>query len=260
MQLRYLLRTEFLFSGPVGSHVFHLRPLALQTDVQRVVAESVEVSPKIALGCVDDRVYGNRTLTGRIDSPHDLLAVTSRGEIEIFPKAQDRQQVQPYFLMPTDLTRPASHIGAFFSAIESETRSMSAQEKALLFMHRVHAVFKYTPGATQTSTTAEAALAKGEGVCQDYAHVLIALLRLAGVPALYVAGLALGTGVTHAWVRAHIDGRWTELDPTHDRLADRGYLTLARGCDFAEAALERGVFLGAAEQRIRTQAQLNVEE
>ncbi|MGN1209235.1 MAG: transglutaminase domain-containing protein, partial [Duodenibacillus sp.] len=256
MKLRYQLRTEFLFSEPVVSHVFHLRPLALRSARQSVVSESVEIAPGVPTACVEDRVYGNRTLTGRIDAPHDMLSVTSRGVVEIVPGAVDSQQVQPYFLMPTALTRPASHIGALFGTLDRESQGVAPLEKALFFMHRVHAAFHYTPGVTHTATTAEAALAKGEGVCQDYAHVLIALLRLAGVPALYVAGLARGTGVTHAWVRACIEGRWTEFDPTHDRLADQDYLTLARGCDFSEAALERGVFLGSAQQRIRTQAQL----
>ena len=129
-----------------------------------------------------------------------------------------------------------------------------ALTSALQLMHAVHQSFEYRPGVTGTRTTAEDAMTLGAGVCQDYSHVLIALLRLAGIPALYVAGLVHGTGATHAWVHAWVKNRWLALDPTHDCPAHEAYVALARGCDFQDAALERGVFLGGASQTIKTQA------
>ncbi|MDP8936334.1 MAG: transglutaminase family protein, partial [Actinomycetota bacterium] len=102
---------------------------------------------------------------------------------------------------------------------------------------------------------AAAAVAGGRGVCQDYAHVMIALCRAAGLPARYVSGHLVGEGGSHAWVEVVVsssavgggtDGRALAVafDPTHDRRARRGYLTVAVGRDYADVAPTSGTFEG----------------
>ena len=102
------------------------------------------------------------------------------------------------------------------------------------------------------------------GVCQDFAHLMLAALRGHGLPARYVSGYLLtdpppgqprlmGADATHAWVAAYAPGcGWVEFDPTNDQLADARYITLAWGSDFADVAPLRGVILGGGEQRLHT--------
>ena len=255
MKLRFSLRTEFRFSEPVTRHVFRIRALPPDLPGQRLLDFRLTTVPAAPLRAVDEPVFGNRTWSGRIDEPHGNFAVYAEGTVEADPSAEDRTPPDPYFINETPLTRAGDRIRALWASLEG-TPSPNETARVMAAVHAVHAAVKDRPGTTGTATTAEAALAAGEGVCQDYAHVLIALLRLSGIPALYVAGLMQGTGATHAWVRAWADGRWISVDPTHDREADHHYITLARGCDFADAALERGVFRGAAQQTILTEAEV----
>ena len=108
--------------------------------------------------------------------------------------------------------------------------------------------FTYTPGETNVMTTAGEAFADGKGVCQDYAHVLITLCRMAGMPARYVSGLFVGEGASHAWTEIWMDGLWYGIDPTHNCPADEKYLKLCIGRDYSDCPLERGVFSGWAKQ------------
>jgi len=100
---------------------------------------------------------------------------------------------------------------------------------------------------TGVGTTAGQALAAGHGVCQDYAHVMLALCRLLGVPARYVSGHLVGEGGTHAWVEVlqPVPGQAVEIlawDPTHDRPADLRYLTVAVGRDYRDVAPVSGTY------------------
>lgn len=114
--------------------------------------------------------------------------------------------------------------------------------------HAVHSLLRYQPGATGIYTTAEEALAGGRGVCQDYAHVFIALARLAGWHARYCMGLTVGEGATHAWAEIYYEGAWHGFDPTRDCRTDASYLRFATGRDAADCPVEQGTFYGLADQ------------
>ena len=122
-------------------------------------------------------------------------------------------------------------------------------ELAELANRWVYDTMNYTPGATGIHTTASAALADRQGVCQDYAHLLIAICRCMGLAALYVSGHLLGEGGTHAWVEVILpasDGSsnaegWS-LDPTHGRRTDLTYLTVAVGREYGDVAPTSGSY------------------
>lgn len=129
-------------------------------------------------------------------------------------------------------------------------------------MHRIHADFEFQPGATTVSTSVDEVLHQRRGVCQDFAHLMLACLRGHGLPARYVSGYLLtkpppgqprlmGVDASHAWVAAWspVHG-WVEFDPTNDQQADRRYITLAWGADFFDAAPLRGVILGGGGQKM----------
>ena len=106
----------------------------------------------------------------------------------------------------------------------------------------------YLPGVTSVRTTAAEAFSAGQGVCQDFAHVYLALARKAGLAARYVNGLPEGEGASHAWCEVWLDGIWTGIDPTRGRWTGEDYLRFSVGRDFGDCPMERGVFLGLTTQ------------
>lgn len=122
--------------------------------------------------------------------------------------------------------------------------------------HRIHADFEFDAGATTVSTSVDEVMQHRRGVCQDFAHLMLACLRGHGLSARYMSGYLLtdpppgmprlmGVDASHAWVAAYLpDHGWIEFDPTNDQLADRRYITLAWGADFADVVPLRGVILG----------------
>lgn len=122
--------------------------------------------------------------------------------------------------------------------------------------HRIHADFEFDAGATTVSTSVDEVMQHRRGVCQDFAHLMLACLRGHGLSARYMSGYLLtdpppgmprlmGVDASHAWVAAYLpDHGWVEFDPTNDQLADRRYITLAWGADFADVVPLRGVILG----------------
>ncbi len=176
---------------------------------------------------------------------------------------------------PTPLTAADERLTDFYHAVKEEyARKRAGSGSAMAgplpaagaappdflmeLMHALSRNFTYAPGSTGAGTAASAAFAGGRGVCQDYAHIFIALCRLAGYPARYVAGMTPGEGATHAWVEVLLGGRWISFDPTRDRLSGRDRIKLSHGRDFGDCSVNRGCFLGGRRQRQRVS--VKVEE
>ena len=126
----------------------------------------------------------------------------------------------------------------------------------------VHRAITYRCGLTSVRTTAAEALAAGHGVCQDSAHVMLALCHLIGLPARYVSGHLLGQGGTHAWVeviapRAH-DAVAVAFDPCNGRRAGNGYVTVATGRDYSDVAPTSGSYVGTSRGRLSTERRVGV--
>lgn len=123
-------------------------------------------------------------------------------------------------------------------------------------LHHVHAAFRYEGGRTHVGTTASEAFALGSGVCQDYTHAMLAVCRLAGLPARYVSGLLPGEGQMHAWVEVLLPGTgqksamWVGYDPTHQRRCDERYISVAVGRDYQDIAPTSGYYEGSAPNRL----------
>ncbi|WP_163566623.1 transglutaminase family protein [Fodinicola feengrottensis] len=141
--------------------------------------------------------------------------------------------VHPWLLQPTRLTTPDAKIREVAAALSDGDALASAER----FCSYVHDAIAYTPGSTTVDTTAAQALAAGHGVCQDSAHLMLALCRSAGLPARYVSGHLLGEGGTHAWVEVVVpEARAVAFDPCNGRRAGWDYLTVATGRDYADVA------------------------
>lgn len=135
-----------------------------------------------------------------------------------------------------------------FGAMHMGQKSQQALSLACLIAHAVAQHLNYVPQSTAVDTLAGEAFALGSGVCQDYAHITIALCRMAGLPARYACGFITGEGESHAWVEVCICGVWYGIDPTHHRLIDFGYIKVAHGRDSADCPMNRGTFNGRCTQ------------
>jgi len=132
-----------------------------------------------------------------------------------------------------------------------------AAERAQALMAAVAGALVYERGATDVRTSADVALALGRGVCQDFAHLMLAACRCLGLPARYVSGYlytppnADAELASHAWVDVYLAGQgWLALDPTHNAAQSGHYVRVAVGRDYADVPPTRGVFKGNASETL----------
>jgi len=233
------------FERPVAEHQFVLRCMPRTNDRQRVVRAEVEVSPAVPLSVQDDG-FGNAVQTGCVFFEHNSFHYSAHGEVFVSPDNKDRGALNPAFAYPSRLTEPTPEMLAFVEALRLNGDRRAA---AQAISSAVHAHIAYSPGSTDVQTTAAQAFAGRAGVCQDYAHVFVALARLAGLPARYANGLVVGEGASHAWAEVYIDDGWAGFDPTRNVVVGDGYIRFSVGRDFDDCPIERGVFFGDGGQR-----------
>ncbi len=274
--LKVAYEMRLAFAAPVTDHYFQFRCLPMDGDGQTVEALEVTVEPA---GTLYERVdgFGNRICYGEALTPHGNLRVRMRAKVRVAREAggeartaweadrcegvqaalePDGQVPCVVYRYPSALTMPDAAMRAFQeSARMKHTRTQTqthTQTQAPGFpeflMHELYRRFSYEQGCTHVGTTAAEAFTLGKGVCQDYAHIYVALCRLAGFPARYVTGMAVGEGATHAWAEVWRNGKWTAYDPTHDCPVDDRYIKLSHGRDFADCSVDRGCFFGGAGQ------------
>jgi transglutaminase-like putative cysteine protease len=235
-------RFRYDYDGPAHDLVHRLIviPPDRRAD-QRLRLHAVEVSePAARLHWSRDR-WGNRVATVR------LAQVPSRLDFTVSVVAERAGGTDPPFGRGVELTRPTRLTAPDGAIRELAGRAGAAGDPyatVLAANAAVHRAIRYEFGVTGVGTTAAAALAGGRGVCQDSAHVLLAVLRACGLAARYVSGHLLGEGGTHAWVEAAVGGRALAVDPCNDRLADRRYVTVATGRDYADVAPTSGSYRG----------------
>jgi transglutaminase-like putative cysteine protease len=164
-------------------------------------------------------------------------------------------------IAPGRIRRAAPHLNALADALSFGPSSLTEPAD---IVHAVFAAMSYEWGITDVTTTATEALSGGRGVCQDYAHIMLSICHLVGLPARYVSGHLVGEGGSHAWVEVlhPIDPagyRWRAeaWDPTHDRRADGpNYLTVAVGRDYFDVAPMSGYYEGDASGTLRVRKRL----
>ncbi|MDY6321773.1 MAG: transglutaminase family protein [Succinivibrio sp.] len=239
----YSLRTDLYFSAPVSRHTFLLRAFPGHYPFQEPVNASLTCKPQCKLAQSTDG-FGNSVHQGYIEPWHTGFSFISSGEVITDSSKHDTRPPAPYYALPSELTKLEGKLADFYR--ENKTEGTSAQ-KLERWLEAVQKGFKYQKGRTTTATTAAQAFEQGAGVCQDYAHILLSLLRADHLPCRYVAGMLAGEGASHAWIELYDGREWIAADPTHCRLCDDQYLKLSHGTDFASAPIERGVFIENGE-------------
>lgn len=147
------------------------------------------------------------------------------------------------FAYPHGLNIAGEKIRSFYESIDLPSEG-TASEKTVLIMDLLNKSFCYKPLVTNVNTSAEEAFVLGHGVCQDYAHILISLLHLAGIPARYVTGFLIGEGASHAWVEILDNGKWIGFDPTNNTKVCDNHIKIGVGRDARDCMINRGVMHG----------------
>jgi transglutaminase-like putative cysteine protease len=247
LRYRYSYKTQITFSENIFSHHFLLRCIPRESDAQRIVQSDCSIIPgnRKTIG-LDS--FGNAVVSGFIGEFHNYFEFISEGIVEIHSN-KICEQLNPLFLYPSKLTQPMANIREICDNIRF-TDKQSVHEKIFIISNEINRMLTYVSGVTSVRTSAEDALKLGQGVCQDFAHIMIAVCRQFGIPARYVNGFMEGEGFTHAWIEYFYRDVWYGFDPTHNRPADPGYIKLAHGRDYDDCVVDKGVFKGLAQQNL----------
>lgn len=240
MLFSYSYTTHSTFLPAVGWHFFKLRAVPCSNVFQRTVEARLEVSPACSLSHSFDG-QGNAVQWGAIEQQHNSFTVCSEGIVSQEQPYALPGQPAPYYIAPTRLTVWDDAIRCLASRQAVGLAPFALAER---LMHIVHHHIAYTPCHTTTATTALQVFADPQGVCQDYAHLLLAFCRSVGLHARYVNGLIAGEGQTHAWVEVSDGNRWLPFDPTHDIRPEWGYIKIAHGRDADDCPTNRGRIYG----------------
>ena len=271
--MRYVIdhATRLTFAQPVREHQCELRLAPSASAVQRVHAAAVEVEPAAMLDSYVD-YFGNQVHHFDLASPHAQLLTRLHADVETlldnpfdFPlvaahrerdwiadtlKAQPRlwDYVLSFSALTPDLTR------AEFPDLDvpKHTAARHVLDSVLTAAEWIGTTLEYRPGVTRTHCALADVWKERAGVCQDFAHLLIAVVRSWGVPARYVAGYQDpecaeddATPAPHAWAEVLIPGAgWRGIDPTAQLIANDRYVVVAVGRDSLDAAPQRGSFKG----------------
>ncbi|WP_409968220.1 transglutaminase family protein [Bengtsoniella intestinalis] len=236
--------TALTFDSSVVNHHFVLRYLPPSFPGQQILTSSLTVSPYVHTAIAQDG-FGNMQASGCIPFAHEEFIYTCKGDAIICEQARQVERLHPIFKYNSPLATISSDMKVFAETMPTEGTVL---ERSMALCQAVYDKMVYTTGSTTNETTAKDAFAQGKGVCQDLAHVFIAVSRYLGIPARYCNGLPMGTGPSHAWVEVYVDGIWTGIDPTHNRLVGEDYIRFCVGRDFGDCALERGILFGNAQQ------------
>ncbi len=236
----YNYQTVVEFSEPVPAHSVMLRCQPIDNACQTVEQEHLVLSPNYWLQAGRDAFY-NRILFGGATEPHNTFAYVSTGIVTTdLYLVKYRGENLFLFRQPTPLTAISEKLSDF---------PQNVVEAASAVCLWIGENISYQPQTTTMETTAAEVMERRQGVCQDFAHLMIALCRQRGIPSRYVNGFLKGEGETHAWVEIFDGYNWLGFDPTHNCRITDGYVKLAHGRDARDCSVCRGLYMGPAQQQ-----------
>jgi transglutaminase-like putative cysteine protease len=274
--------TSYSYETQVSFARCSLRLEPRSGDGQLLVSHAVEIRPRPMDRTIRRDFFGTHTESIVIETPHRSLRIDSRSRVSVSRSAPGRGAESPAWEQVRDVAfestslGPESPIGYVFASSLVPVQQPVTSYAGLSFppgrgilagavdlMHRIRTEFKYDPKATVISTPLAEVFEKRHGVCQDFAHVMIAGLRGLGLPAAYVSGYLRtipppgkprlqGADATHAWVSLWCgEGLgWIGFDPTNDILVENDHIVLAVGRDFSDVSPVDGIIVGSRKQKL----------
>lgn len=249
--LYYEYKMKINYSEKVDKCYFTLKSIPANDFRQISISYDIDMSPATRYSESKDS-FGNMQIIGSEREPHSEYIFAIKGLVETRPVSVTGEIVFNTIGMykyPHGKCILGASIKQFAKEIEIEVNGcITDREKCHMIMNKLFEKVIYEPGSTTVETTAEESFSMGKGVCQDFSHILICLLRVFGIPARYVCGLIVGEGQSHAWVEAACDGSFVAFDPTHNSEITDEYIKLGVGRDAADCAINRGVMWGGGLQ------------
>lgn len=241
------------FDAPVHNHNFALRCCPQTDERQQIDDMKFNLLPQESLWFMEDN-FGNRYAAGSIKKQHSHFEVDVRGTARV-GLSDSTAEVNKYreniFKYQTALTKPdRAVLDAVSEIIRTNGQKISEDpiDMAAGIMAYLSENMIYTPGSTAVDTTAAEAFAMKQGVCQDYAHIMLSMLRSRGICSRYVVGMLPGEGLSHAWVEVKSDGRWYGFDPTNNVRVTDHHIKMSHGRDYKDCMINIGCLAGRAQQ------------
>lgn len=259
-QLHFDYFMKIAYSEAVSLCHFTIKCFPKNTLRQRVEGVAVALTPAVPYSIGTDS-FGNRQIYGRDDISHHMFSFRITGKVRtgdcLWEEEADEDQIA-VFRHSYGMNRAGASLRAYYDKVAGKLPE-DIYEKSLYLMHSLYQDFAYECGVTDVHTTAEEAWNLGKGVCQDYAHILIALLHMEGIPARYVTGMLIGEGASHAWVEVLYRGRWYGLDPTNDSQTGDQHIKIGVGREASDCLINRGIMHGGGTQTQTIEVIVNEE-
>ena len=276
--IRYRVRHETLYA--YGSDVVHSQQLLhlvpRPAPYQQCLEHTTDISPAAYRRKEELDAFGNPVTRVELEHPHRRLEVTTDMEVEVHPRpsipAADTIAWDSLAARLTYTGRPPGRDDLEAARFKHESPYVRVKRMfegyaddcfpadrpillcAQALMTKLHTELKYAPGATTIATPVTEVLEIRRGVCQDFAHLMIACLRSRGLPARYVSGYVrslVGSAASHAWVAVYTPPYgWLELDPTNDTMVGTDHIAVAWGRDFGDVSPLRGIILGGGRHSL----------
>ncbi|HKX76885.1 MAG TPA: transglutaminase family protein [Acidimicrobiia bacterium] len=282
MELQVRYQSHFTYPGPVRNSHNVLRACPADGNGQHLQSYHLDVKPSARVLTYVD-AWGTRVDAFGVDEPHTELTVVAEAVALTEPRVQPDREVplrelrEPAFsetmwefLQPTRHTRWSPHLADIAQSASEDWETL--QEAVAGVEGLVRSRLEYRPGATEIGVDVNQVFEAGAGVCQDFVHLSLALLRAVGLPARYVSGYfyaeAAGTAPTtdeievqtHAWVEVAVPGwGWWGVDPTNAQPAGERHLKIGHGRDYDDVLPLRGVYVGEVDHSLRAGVVLSVQ-
>ncbi|MCQ2520243.1 MAG: transglutaminase family protein [Lachnospiraceae bacterium] len=244
-KLHFTYEMQIDYSSQVNSCNFTIKCIPADTLRQKIDNIKINMYPETDYQWGKDG-FKNLQIWGKEDKPHKSFRFRIEGDAQTglseFEECEDTD-LSMVFSCPHGLNKAGETIRNFF---DKKINNIDActYDKVIAVTKLLFEAFKYQSGSTNVNTTAEEAFSQGCGVCQDYSHILIALLHLLGITARYVTGFIIGEGESHAWVEFLDDGKWYGIDPTNNTPVNDDYIKIGHGRDARDCTINRGIMQG----------------
>jgi transglutaminase-like putative cysteine protease len=272
--------TRYQYDRPVKESISQVRIFPLEDANQTLISSALQISGSPMVEMSQD-YFGNKVGDFSILNPHQDLTIDSRVVVRTndawIPPAENiltpaevvaltENDLMFIWLSEPERIEQASVIEQLL--IETDVAKKNVTEIAQSCCNYIFRNFQYQKGITTVETTIDEILAHKTGVCQDFAHILLQMLRTLGLPARYVSGYICpnksgmrGEGATHAWVEYYLPGEgWVGIDPTNDVFAGPLHVRLATGRGFGDCTPVKGSFKGVAHQHLSVFVSVGYED
>lgn len=275
LEIRHL--TQYRYAEPVRESVMELWMQPQKTARQRLISFDLQIEPLAQHFSYAD-IFGNAVYHFDVPHPHDLLTIRAHAAVETtapppLPEGLDFGEWDRLksdfikgdcfdFLRPHGFAAPTERLLAFIAEHNlDDLRHQDPLSAVLKLCEIIYGAFAYAPGVTEADSPIDLALESRSGVCQDFAHIMITVCRMWGVPARYVSGYLFtdrsaasersSPDATHAWVEVFLPSlRWVGLDPTNNLWAGERHVGVAVGRDYDDVPPSRGVYKGDSESEL----------